>query len=252
MRYARKSKNYKCLFFFWHRMIFYHALRTHHLDTCKTMVLQHVKQRGIMPPFEVAPCVLLPLNKERKSVMSEFEEKQSKGPLKLSHEGVHKCQRSVSEWFLTGRTIHATSNAHVRPVLCFKNLQIYFSREIRFSSFFSSFVLPKTREKKSRDFFSRDFLGLTSQKKNVKLISRFFSIFSFLEFFLLSFTYKKSRDFLCTEFLELFSLPKKHRCTQHYACRAAMNTFDFEEENQRVSMVTLNFIYYLCYWLNQQ
>ncbi len=94
------------LFFFRHRMIFYHALRTHHLDTlllkiCKTMVLQHVKQRGIMPPFEVAPCVLLPLNKERKSVMSEFEEKRSKGPLKLSHEEVHKCQRSVSEWFLT-------------------------------------------------------------------------------------------------------------------------------------------------------
>ena len=106
-----RAKIISASFFFRHRMIFYHALRTHHLDTlllktCKTMVLQHVKQRGIMPPFEVAPCVLLPLNKERKSVLSEFEEKRTKGPLKLSHEGVHKCQRSVSEWFLTGTFLY--------------------------------------------------------------------------------------------------------------------------------------------------
>jgi hypothetical protein len=60
----------------------------------------------------------------------------------------------------------------------------------------------------------------------VKLISKFFSRFSFLKFFFLSFTSTKSRDFLCTEFLELFSLPKKSGILNHYARNATMNTID--------------------------
>jgi hypothetical protein len=84
------------------------------------------------------------------------------------------------------------------------------SQDILFSRFFSSFFLlcyPKL-QKKNLEFFFLNFFWVNLKDFFVKLISSFFSRFSFLEFFFLSFTYEEYRDFLCIEFLELFSLPK--------------------------------------------
>ena len=96
--------------------------------------------------------------------------------------------------------------------------------EIYISQVFSSYATQNSR-KKSGVFFPRVFLGFTLQKKIVKLISRFFSRFSFLEFFLLSFTYKKSRDVFYVQNFSSFSLNQKIRYTHHYARSATMNVW---------------------------
>jgi hypothetical protein len=74
-----------------------------------------------------------------------------------------------------------------------KNLKIYFSRDLRLLSFFSSFFLlcyPKL-EKKISSFFLEFFWG--DHIFFVKLISSFFSRFSFLEFHFVLYFYKISR-----------------------------------------------------------
>jgi hypothetical protein len=108
------------------------------------------------------------------------------------------------------------SRVPLRLVLYLKNLEIYFSRDLHFSRFFV--LCYPNLEKKNLEFFFSSFFGVNLAIIFCEVNLEFFSRFSFLEFFFLSFTSTKSRDFLSKEFLS-FSLYQTSRvlclCVRH-------------------------------------
>jgi len=113
---------------------------------------------------------------------------------KAMQNATHSSPPACPSW-VCGTLCCVLGGGLVRPVLCLKNLEIYFSWDLHFSIFFLPFY-PKLK-KKNLEFFFSSFLGWTSQIFFCEVHLEFFLEISISwVFFFCPLLLQQSRNFL--------------------------------------------------------